>query len=177
MYTLSYFNRTWERIIDPLLGPLDKLCIKPIVLSYIALLFALVSASLFYFEYYNYAFVLLAMSLIFDGIDGPLARKKQMDCLRGEMADVVSDRTGEFAVFAALVANGSVQWQLGLGAYIVIILCTLLRNKAEVDFGFKRVGVMLGLFVSFNTAFWIILGVNALCFLVQLIVIDYRRKH
>jgi phosphatidylglycerophosphate synthase len=98
-----------------------------------------------------------------------MARRYGLASKKGEFYDDLSDRASELFIFMSLVLNGSVDFVFMLVTYMVIILGTLLRRRVKIDFGFKRFGLFLFLFISWPTTFLVMLLVNSACLVYQIV--------
>ena len=85
----KYLNR---RLSRPIAQLLKRTFITPNQVSVVALLMALGSAALFYYDQNIWAGVLVQASSIVDGVDGDLARAKDMASRFGGFFDALLDR-------------------------------------------------------------------------------------
>ena len=95
------FNKL-RALKDRFYSPFAKFCIEkritPASVSYLGLLMVVPFAIVFYFNPWI-ALFFLALNLLFDGLDGAIARKKLIHSIKGSVIDVTCDYVGFFAVF------------------------------------------------------------------------------
>ena len=175
------YNFTIARKVDRLLLPIAKffhkgLGLTPNNLSLISFIVGSAAVILVLFQKVEIALVILLISLIFDGLDGIVARLYNLESNRGEKLELFFDRTNEVMIFLALVAKGYIELRLAILAILAILLMTTLRKRAKFDPGFKRSILFPGYFVGFALAFKVIFWVNLLGFIINMLILDYSRQ-
>ena len=173
-YPFNIVNKKLDKFLLPVNKLLHEVGINPNYITLLSFILSLIAAMFFFFQNWTLAFIFLILSLLLDVLDGSIARTCHLVSKRGETLDTICDRTSEFVIFLAFVLNGSVSMLLFILAYYAIILNTLLRKKAKIDFGFKRATLFLVFIFSFNIVFTLIFAVNLISFVVQLLVLDYK---
>jgi archaetidylinositol phosphate synthase len=112
-------TQNWRgRWLASLLDRLTRSGITPDQVTLLSLAFGMACAGLYSL---NHAIALgcLALHVLLDGIDGPLARRQQTASPRGSFTDTMADQTVVTAVSLALMASGALPVLPG-GAYIVL---------------------------------------------------------
>ena len=122
-------------ILAPIASGLAKIGVKPAMVTIIGLLVTVAGAVLIAYGYLFWGGLTAALGVALDALDGPLARRLEMESERGAFLDTMSDRFGEIAVW------------VGLSVYLrqqplLLVLCVIslaaslmipyVRAKAEV---------------------------------------------
>lgn len=122
-------------ILAPIASGLAKIGVKPAMVTIIGLLVTVGGAVLIAYGYLFWGGLTAALGVALDALDGPLARRLEMESERGAFLDTMSDRFGEIAVW------------VGLSVYLrqqplLLVLCVIslaaslmipyVRAKAEV---------------------------------------------
>jgi CDP-diacylglycerol--glycerol-3-phosphate 3-phosphatidyltransferase len=122
-------------ILAPIASGLAKIGEKPAMVTIIGLLVTVAGAVLIAYGYLFWGGLTAALGVALDALDGPLARRLEMESERGAFLDTMSDRFGEIAVW------------VGLSVYLrqqplLLVLCVIslaaslmipyVRAKAEV---------------------------------------------
>lgn len=120
----------------PLLKLLDACRVTPDHITLLALIVGLAFCPL-YFQWRWAAFVALAIHVLLDGLDGPLARHKEVDSRGGSFTDTVSDQIVVVATTITLMFAGTVSIPAG-GAYIflytTVVVFAMVRNSLAVPY-------------------------------------------
>ncbi len=175
MYLPDFLTRPADRAFSRAARFMHKyLGLGPDTVSAMHFISCAVSAFFFYAKNFSFAYLFLALSLLFDGIDGVIARMFGLASLRGELTDTFFDRSGELLIFVALVISGYASLKAAALAYFAILLVTSLRKRARFDPGFKRWTLFLAPFLGFGFVFSLIFFINLLGFMAQLLIIDFR---
>jgi phosphatidylglycerophosphate synthase len=112
-------TQNWRgRWLAPWLDRLTRAGVTPDHLTLISLVFGLAAAALYSLNHVV-ALGCLALHVVLDGIDGPLARRQQTASPRGSFTDTMADQTVVTAVSLALMASEALPVLPG-GAYIVL---------------------------------------------------------
>lgn len=124
------------RLLWPLLKLLTACRVTPDHLTLLSLAAGLAFCP-FYFLSRPTAFVLLAVHVLLDGLDGPLARHTGVASRRGSFTDTMSDQTVVVATTIALMFERTIGVTAG-GAYIflytVVVLFAMLRNALSIPY-------------------------------------------
>jgi phosphatidylglycerophosphate synthase len=83
------------------------------------------------------AMAALALHVILDGVDGPLARHLKIDSRRGSFTDTMADQLVVTASTLALMVSGHLSAPAGalyLVAYWVVVLFAMARNALEIPY-------------------------------------------
>lgn len=145
-----------------------KLRLSPNHLSVIGFSLSLLSAFLIFRGRIWQAFIFLAASLVFDGLDGSVARAYGLVSPFGEKLELFFDRIAELALFAALFLADFVNFYLFLVAWLSIVLMSFLAVYTKIDIGFKRIGIFFGSFVGFNVALFLVAVVQWISIIISL---------
>jgi len=131
-----------DKVVEPIIRPLYKLGVKPLLLSIIGLIFGILGAiSVLYSK--KLAILFIALTLLFDNLDGALARYKREPASIGFWQDYFIDRTVRtaYTVVAIIILSGA--WQilciLGYIAYIIVCIHNVLgdRKYVHADYAFN----------------------------------------
>ena len=140
-FVSRYLNRRFSRPIARLLVPTP---ITPNQVSLVAFLMAVAAGALFYYDLNIWAGVLVQASSIIDGVDGDLARAKNMTSLFGGFFDALLDRYADAVILAGLgywafkFQEGADQTTTTILAAVAIIgslMISYSRARAEATFG------------------------------------------
>ena len=163
---LSFWPRLQNRYTNFFYIPgkfLHETCrLSPDQVSLVSLFFGLATAWMLGERNLSAAFIFLFLSLIFDALDGTIARQYQLETERGFIIDLLFDRLAEAAIFSALIAAGYVAWQLALGTYTIILVMTGLMLRTKVDLGGRRMMLFLAPMLGFTFVFYAIIMIQLL---------------
>lgn len=148
--------------------------VTPNLISGTSLVFGLIAGPLILFHRLGLGLVFVSISLVLDGLDGPMARHFSYDLKKGETLDTIIDRTLEIVTFLSLVVGGYADYMIVVLSIVAILLMTSLRKKTGFDPGFKRIVLFFGYLTNFYLAFTIIFWANILGFIVNLLILDIR---
>lgn len=146
----------------------ERLRLSPNQVSWLAFFLSLISAIFILRKNLLIAFAFLFLSLIFDAIDGTIARKYNLKTKLGWRLEIIFDRTAELLLFLALYSAGYVTFNLVVVAYVAIIIMTILFLKTKIDFGGKRLLLIFSPLVGFVFVFYAIALIQCLSILVSL---------
>jgi len=150
-FVSTYINR---RLSRPLARLLSKTPITPNQMSFLSFVVAIGSLLLFMTGHNIWAGIAVQTSSILDGVDGDLARIKNMQSKFGGFFDAILDRYSDFAIlggvtFWALRFETKFDDVVVLSAGLVAILGSFMisysRARAEVSFGKPFSGFMSSL--------------------------------
>ena len=140
-FVSRYLNRRFSR---PIARVLAHTPVTPNQVSFIAFLMAAGAAALFYYDLNIWAGVLVQASSIVDGVDGDLARAKNMASRFGGFFDALLDRYADAVILAGLgywafkFQAGADQTTVTLLAGVAIVgslMISYSRARAEATFG------------------------------------------
>ncbi len=140
-FVSRYLNRRFSR---PIARVLAHTPVTPNQVSFIAFLMAVGAAALFYYDLNIWAGVLVQASSIVDGVDGDLARAKNMASRFGGFFDALLDRYADAVILAGLgywafkFQAGADQTTTTILAGVAIIgslMISYSRARAEATFG------------------------------------------
>ncbi len=140
-FVSRYLNRRFSR---PIARALAHTPVTPNQVSFIAFLMAAGAAALFYYDLNIWAGVLVQASSIVDGVDGDLARAKNMASKFGGFFDALLDRYADAVILAGLgywafkFQAGADQTTVTLLAGVAIVgslMISYSRARAEATFG------------------------------------------
>ena len=89
-----------------------KLRMNPNHVSLIGFLLGLVSVGLVFLTYWQIGLLLMGISLLFDGIDGNIARMYELESETGEFLELIFDRSLEVLIFLALAFLFGIDYRL-----------------------------------------------------------------
>ncbi|MCY4576515.1 MAG: CDP-alcohol phosphatidyltransferase family protein [Chloroflexi bacterium] len=140
-FVSRYLNRRFSR---PIARALAHTPVTPNQVSFIAFLMAAGAAALFYYDLNIWAGILVQASSIVDGVDGDLARAKNMASRFGGFFDALLDRYADAVILAGLgywafkFQAGADQTTVTLLAGVAIVgslMISYSRARAEATFG------------------------------------------
>ena len=140
-FVSRYLNRRFSR---PIARALVHTPVTPNQVSFLAFLIAAAAAALFYYDLNIWAGVLVQASSIVDGVDGDLARAKNMASQFGGFFDALLDRYADAVILAGLgywafkFQAGADQTTTTILAGVAIIgslMISYSRARAEATFG------------------------------------------
>lgn len=171
-------NRKVERFISPVLELLHKKCgLTPNAVSIIGFVVGTISVGFVLFKKIELALLLLLLTMIFDGLDGALARKFNLQTKLGEKFELFFDRINEMMWFLALAFIGLASFKIAILAIVAILLITSVREKSKFDPGFKRTVLFIGYLINnFEIALILIFLANLAGFIISLIIIDHKHQ-
>ena len=148
----KHLNR---RVSRPLARMLARSPVTPNQVSVVSFAVSLGSLALFMSGHNVWAGLAAQASSIVDGVDGDLARLKNMSTRFGGFFDAVLDRYADVAILAGLAywsvkfeasVSPELAWALGLLAISGSLIVSYTRTRAEASFGvtFSGVAVFLG---------------------------------
>ena len=170
-------NEKVANILAPLLSLLhEKLGIHPNIITGSSFIIGLISVPFILTKHLGVGLIFILVSLLLDGLDGPIARKYGYNLDFGEKLDTILDRFLETAIFLSFAITGYAHFKIVILSLMSIFLMTLLRNKTKFDPGFKRAVLFLGYLTNFHFAFQIIFFVNLFGFIVNLLILDFENQ-
>ena len=158
----AHLNR---RLSRPLAKLFARTPITPNQISFLSFIVAIGSLSLFLTGHNVWAGIVAQTSSVVDGVDGDLARIKNMKSSFGGFFDAVLDRYSDFAILGGLTFwalqfevrfDNMVVIAAGLAATIGSFMISYSRAKAEVSFG-KPFSGLMGYLASRDTRLLIIM--------------------
>lgn len=129
-------------MIYPLASAIAKTKISPNTISLMGVIFALSSATLYYYRELWIAATMLLVSGFLDALDGAVARIEGKATKFGAFLDSLLDRYADSAVIAAIILAGLCDLLLGVIALIGTLLVSYSRAKAELE-GIQMSGIGL----------------------------------
>jgi phosphatidylglycerophosphate synthase len=176
---MNWYQNLKQAALRPVLVQLDRAGIRPNHVTWLALIFGLAFCPLYLLDggpaVTLLAYALLALHLIIDGVDGPLARHQAVASSAGSYTDTLADQT-----VIALTTMTYMQAELldrpGLGIfsggcylflYTVVVATAMVRNGLGIPYRFlwrPRMLVYLLLFVEWAApADWRMSWVAEIC--------------
>jgi phosphatidylglycerophosphate synthase len=149
---------------------------QPNHVSVVGFILGLLSVGLILRTHWQLGLILMAISLLFDGIDGNIARVYGLESETGEYLELIFDRSLEAFLFLALAFIFGIDYRLVFLAIYSILLMTSLRDKAKFDPGLKRISLFLCLIMSFELIFTLVFFVHIGAFILQLCILDYKNQ-
>jgi phosphatidylglycerophosphate synthase len=167
-------KKSYDRIMRPLSDFFHiKLKLLPNHVSCIGFLIGLVSVGIILAGFWQLGLIVMAFSLLFDGIDGNIARVYGLESKTGEKLELIFDRSLEALIFLAFAFINGINVGLVFLVIYSILLMTSLREKAKFDPGLKRVALFLGFILSFELIFNVVFFVHIGSFILQIAILDY----
>ena len=139
--TERFFMKRWQKWRAVLLQPICNVLIRHQVTANILTLLAFLSGLLavfsFYFNWQFIGLIFLALHILLDGLDGPLARQAGQTSLKGSFTDVCSDQsiialsTGVFILRYDLDPFAGT---LYLFSYTLVVSFSMIRNALKTPY-------------------------------------------
>ncbi|MCD4779962.1 MAG: CDP-alcohol phosphatidyltransferase family protein [Candidatus Omnitrophica bacterium] len=134
-------SQAWRgKMFLPLLKFLTACKVRPNHLTYLSLAFGVAFCFLFCLEFKgakSIAFGLLAIHVLLDGLDGPLARFTQTDSNKGSFTDSMVDQIVVALTTIALIYTGNIQVIPGglyIFLYTMVVVFAMVRNSLEIPY-------------------------------------------
>ncbi|MHA1967705.1 MAG: CDP-alcohol phosphatidyltransferase family protein [Candidatus Hodarchaeales archaeon] len=153
-----------------------KLKMQPNHVSLLGFCIGLLSVVLILLSHWQLGLVLMVISLLFDGIDGNIARMYGLQSKTGENLELIFDRSLEALIFIALAFHFGIDYRIAFLAIYSILLMTSLRDKAKFDPGLKRIALLFCLVMTFEIIFTFVFFVHIFSFILQLVILDYKNQ-
>lgn len=150
-----------------------KLGLQPNHVSFIGFLIGLVAVALVLMELWQLGLVVMALSLLFDGIDGNIARMYRLESKTGEKLEILFDRSLEALLFFSFAIIFNIDFILVILVIYSVLVMTSLRDKTRFDPGLKRIALLLGFLISFELILNLVFLVHLGSFMLQIAVLDY----
>lgn len=175
---IPFLHKITEKILEPILRCLFlRLKITPNKMSVLSFLTGSLAVIFIFFKEIEIALVVLLLALIFDILDGALARYFKLESKLGKNLELIFDRTNETMLFLALAYIGLTDFKIAVLAIIAILLMTAVRDRSQFDPGLKRIMLFAGYFLNnFQIALTIVFFANLLGFIISLLLIDYQKQ-
>jgi len=122
--------------LSPLLDMLARCCVSADHLTLLSVLAGLAFCPL-YFWSKSAAFALLAVHVLLDGLDGPLARHTGTASRRGSFSDCMSDQlvvVGSTVTLMSTKVIGILPGSVYIVAYSVLVLFAMIRNSLAIPY-------------------------------------------
>jgi CDP-diacylglycerol--glycerol-3-phosphate 3-phosphatidyltransferase len=122
-------------ILEPIASGLAKIGVRPAVVTVVGLMVTVAGSVLIAYGYLFAGALTASFGVALDALDGPLARKLDVDSDRGAFLDTMSDRFGEIAVWVGLAVylrQESLLLVLCIIALANSMMIPYIRAKAEV---------------------------------------------
>ncbi len=130
----------WQRvravILWPLLSVLSRIGVRPDHLTALSALAGLAFCPLFFWSK-PLAFGMLAVHVLLDGLDGPLARHTNKASRRGSFSDSMADQLVVVASTVTLMSThvvGVLAGSVYVVAYTVVMLFAMVRNALAIPY-------------------------------------------
>jgi phosphatidylglycerophosphate synthase len=150
-----------------------KLKLHPNHVSFIGFLIGLVAVALVIVGLWQLGLVVMVISLLFDGIDGNIARMYGLESKTGEKLEIIFDRSLEALLFSAFAIAFAIDFMLVFLVVYSVLVMTSLRDKVRFDPGLKRIALLLGFLISFEVILNLVFLVHLGSFMLQIAVLDY----
>ncbi len=143
----DFLRRIFKRVLDSIAGLLNKLGIRPNMVTAAGLIGNLVAAVLVAFGYLTWGGIIAMLVGPLDALDGSLARLRKESGRYGAFVDAVTDRYSEIVLYAGILIyfNKIGAWQDTLLLFIASIgsiMVSYIRARAEaLDFSAK-IGIL-----------------------------------
>ena len=140
----------YRRKVDFFLEPIaKKIGIEANYISYLSLIFAIISAIFIYFSpHYHYFLFFSSFSILINGfldaIDGKIARMRKKESKKGDFIDHAIDRFSDAFIIGGIAISQWCNKFIGVVAVIAVLLTSYMGTQAQA-IGYKRVyGGLLG---------------------------------
>jgi len=140
----------YRRKVDFFLEPIaKKINMEANYISYLSLIFAIISAIFIYFSFrYHYFLFFSSFSVLINGfldaIDGKIARIRKKESKKGDFIDHAIDRFSDAFIIGGIAISQWCNKFIGIAAVIAVLLTSYMGTQAQA-IGYKRVyGGLLG---------------------------------
>jgi len=133
---MEWTQKLRGRVFGPLLTLLARCRITPDQLTLLSFLVGVAFCPLYYWSK-PAAFTALALHMLLDGLDGPLARHTGIASRRGSFTDTLSDQTVVAASTITLMATHTIGTFAGgfyVFLYTVVVLFAMVRNALSLPY-------------------------------------------
>ena len=123
-------------LLQPFLRGLARLRVSPDHLTFMSLLAGVLFCPAWFWSK-TVAWMLLALHILLDGVDGPLARHLGVASNKGSFTDTMSDQVVIAGTTAALMASGEAGALAGMAyvvVYTTVVLFAFMRNALGVPY-------------------------------------------
>ncbi len=122
----GYFNILFQGLAKLLLS----LHLKPLHVTFLALITGLIGAFSFYIGFHIISLILLWCSGLFDALDGEMARQSKLQSKKGALLDLLFDRVVEIAFIFSFINTASILSLLSLSCTIILSMTVFLTVGA-----------------------------------------------
>ena len=131
--------------VDTIAKPFDRLNLTPNQVTLLSLLFAFISACLYYKKEIHLAPIFLLLSSILDLVDGSLARMAGKETKFGAAIDWIADKYVDCSVIIGISLGGFVSPVIALFALFGSMMNTFIKPVvyAEIGFGEREKGKIM----------------------------------
>jgi phosphatidylglycerophosphate synthase len=169
------YNRKVKQLLSPFLSAIPKF-ITPNFLTFVNLFFSICAGVYIYLTGDPWGFLgLLLTSMLFDFIDGPLARYRGQDNALGKNLDTALDTTAEILIYTSLYLSNLIDFQVLLAGLVLFIIIKISRSITKFDIGTRRSALFGYILIrDFNLLAQLSIAINALAICTGLIL--YKLK-
>ena len=125
----GYLNSLFKSLAKLLLS----LHLKPLHITFVALIIGLIGAFYFYIGFHVLSLILLWISGLFDVLDGEMARQCKSQSKKGALLDLLFDRVVEIAFIFSFINTASILSLLTLSCTIILSMTLFLSVGAMSD--------------------------------------------
>jgi archaetidylinositol phosphate synthase len=136
---LGFLRKRTEELLASLTNVFVKANVNPNVISLVALLLAIISASFYYFKIIFLAVLFLLISGFLDMIDGMVARASKRESKLGNVLDSTLDRYADFLPILAIGLAGMANWIFVTIAIFGSLIPSYVRAKLEINIESKKI--------------------------------------
>ncbi|MEK9165799.1 MAG: CDP-alcohol phosphatidyltransferase family protein [Patescibacteria group bacterium] len=171
-------NQCTAKILSPVLKFLYLKCkLTPNRISILSFTIGSISVILILFKNLKLGLLFLLAALIFDVLDGAVARYFKLETKQGKILELIFDRTNEASLFLAIAYVNLVDFKTTILAIVAILLMTTIKDKSKFDPGCKRIMLFVGyLLHNFKLALEITFFVNLFSFILSMLIIEYKNQ-
>ncbi|MEM7476502.1 MAG: CDP-alcohol phosphatidyltransferase family protein, partial [Planctomycetota bacterium] len=172
--TMEWGQQLRARWLGPLLRFLTKYKASADLITGASLISGLVFIPLVLFGWYIAAIVILALHVMLDGLDGPLARLQGTASPRGSFTDTMADQVVVTGVAIAWLLLDPTQWNIVIGGsfvflYTLVVAMAMVRNALSVPYAwlvrprfFFYAALVVDLYWPLGLTFWLFLVSNVM---------------
>ncbi|MEM7558358.1 MAG: CDP-alcohol phosphatidyltransferase family protein [Planctomycetota bacterium] len=136
---MEWGQRVRARTLAPLLRLLSRLSVSADLITGLSLLIGLAAIALLAVGCQWTAVVCLALHVLLDGLDGPLARMQGTASPRGSFTDTMADQIVVTGVAIWWIATNPQAWPIVIGCsfvflYTLVVAIAMVRNALEVPY-------------------------------------------
>lgn len=128
---LNKYRSNAVKFLDPITDIFVRYKINPNKISFLSLLFAILSAIFYIRANLILATFFIMLNALFDAIDGEVARKRGLEDKKGDFIDHLIDRYSDIFILTGITFSRFVPLWIGIFVIIGVLLTSYLGTQAQ----------------------------------------------